>query len=526
VAADANKVKGERPMKKQLKQKLTRCLSLLITLLTVCNLSVSAFAASPALAEGAYVFYTINKVMNLNILYKAGVGAEVGTDYASGETNEIILVNHVKNTKYVTLRPTHHSNLYLSGEKGKGNGLTLGSGSSSNHYYQWEPISVGNGQTVFKNRATNLVMDCTNGWIGEEDIGNRYISWDRNNYAAAQSFYCVRISEKTNKLTPSNRVYPSKFTCSFVASSNQSMAINAQYTKGAGTSVVLDNLSNPPEKNEVVTVTPVKDGLYSLSFQHSPNTCIVASDIFTDSKIVLKNFNKNDPNCLWEVYKVGSSGYSFRNAGNFLMLDNYCHGSSVGNAQISYSYTGGDPQIYYSKTVSSASSSGSSNSVESAVLARLNEMMSGSYNGQFKLNTKYRGQYASEQCKGFSKDVYLKLFGYNIGSTCSKPNNYKINISSSQTKLVGSLTSLSSRSNSQVRNLFDQAQAGDFIQLRRSHGGSHSAIFVSSDSNGVTFYEANLDGNNTIVKKTYTWSQFRSSNQAVSVYAPKNYKLK
>lgn len=510
-------------MKKQLKQKLTRCLSLLLTLLTLCNLSVSAFAASPTLADGAYIFYAINKTMNLNIIYKAGVGAEIGTDHANGETNEIILVNAVKNTKFVTLRPAHRSDLYISGEKGKGNGLTLSNGSSSNHYYHWEPISVGNNQTVFRNRATNMVIDCSNGLIGPEHCGNRYITWERNGYAEAQSFYCVRISENTSKLTPSNRVYPSKFTCAFVASSNQSMAINAQFAKGAGTSIVLDNLSNPAEKNEVVIVTPVRDGLYSLSFQHSPNTCVAASDIFTDSKIILKNFNKNDPYCLWELYKVGS-GYSFRNAGNLLMLDNYCHGSSVGNQQISYTYTGGNPQIYYSKSISSNSSS--SNSQETAVLTRLNEMMNGSYNGQFKLNIKYRGQYASEQCKGFSKDIHLKLFGYNIGSTCSKPYNYKINFSSSKTKLVGTLTSLSSKSNSQVSSLFNQARAGDFIQVRRSHGGSHSMIFINSDNNGVTVYEANVDGKNTIVKNTYSWAKFRSANQAVSVYTAKDYRLR
>ncbi len=512
-------------MKKQLKQKLTRCLSLLLTIVTLCNLSVSAFAASPAIPDGAYIMYAINKTMNLNILFKAGVGADIGTDNANGESNEIILVNAVKGTKYVTLRPAHRSDLFISGEKGKGNGLTLGNSSSSNHYYHWEPISVGNGQTIFKNRATSLVIDCSNGHIGKEYCGNRYISWDRNGYAEAQSFYCVRISESTSKLFPANRVYPEKFTCSFVVSANLSMAINAQYAKGAGTSVVLDNLSSPAEKNEVVEVVPVKNGLYRLSFQHSPNTCIAASDIFTDSRIVLANFDKNNPYCLWEVYKVGS-GYSFRNAGNLLMLDNYCNGSRVANPIISYSYTGDcDPQIFVQKNTASSAVSPSS-SAEQAILQRLNEMMNGSYaNGLYKLNTKYRGTYAHEQCKGFMKDVGIKLFGYNIGSTCSKPNNYKINISSSKTKLVGSLTSLSNKNNSTICSLFDAARAGDFIQVRRSHGGSHSMVFVSSNNGSVTVYECNVDGKNTIVKNTYSWSKFRSDNQAVSVYSAKDYRL-
>lgn len=63
------------------------------------------------------------------------------------------------------------------------------------------------------------------------------------------------------------------------------------------------------------------------------------------------------------------------------------------------------------------------------------------------------------------------------------------------------------------------------IQLRRSHGGSHSMIYLSSNANGVTVYECNVDGRNGIQTKTYSWSSFRSSNAAVSVYTAKDYRL-
>lgn len=519
-------------MKKQIKKQMTRFLCLMLTMVSLFSLSVSAFAAAPALPNGLYVLYSINKHMGVNVLYKEGNNAQLGTDRINGESNEIFILEAVGVSGYCTLRPWHAQNSYVKGN-GQGEVLTLKSGIPSDYSAHWKPIPVGNNQYVFANRANpSLVIDCSNGHIGQEFTGNRYILWERNGYAEAQSLYPVRISEKTNKLTPANRIYPQKTTCSFVAAANLSMAINAQYAKGAGARVVLDNLSNPAEKNEVVEVIPVKDGLYRLSFQHSPDTCIAASDIFTDSGITLKNFNKNDPFCLWEIYKVGS-GWSFRNAGNLLMLDNYCNGSRAGNPIISYSYTGDcDPQIFMQKNANSTSSSSvssgsSSNSMEQAVLLRLNDMMNGrTYNGDYKLNTKYTGQYASEQCKGFSKSIHLKLFGYNIGSTCSKPNNYKINYSSSNTKLVGSLTSLSSKNNSTIRALFDGARAGDFIQVRRTHSGSHSMIYLYSDSNSVTVYECNVDGKNGIIKKTYNWSAFRSANQAVSVYTAKNYKLK
>jgi len=164
-------------------------------------------------------------------------------------------------------------------------------------------------------------------------------------------------------------------------------------------------------------------------------------------------------------------------------------------------------------------------SAESAILQRLNAMMNGSYGGKtYKLNTKYTGKWASEQCKGFAKDVFQNLFGYNIGST-NKSSNYLISINGSKTSLVGTLTSLSRKSDATIRNLFNAARAGDFIQIQRSHTGPHSAIYLYSDNNTVTFYEANLDDNNGIVKRTYTWQQLRSKNAALSVYTAKDYRL-
>ena len=165
-------------------------------------------------------------------------------------------------------------------------------------------------------------------------------------------------------------------------------------------------------------------------------------------------------------------------------------------------------------------------SEQSKIISRLNTMMDGSYgNGTYKLNTKYTGAYYTEQCKGFAKRVHELLFGYNIGSTNAKPYNYQINISSSKTKLVGSLTSLSSQNNDSVYGLFAKARPGDVIQLRRSHGGSHTMIFLSASSSSVTVYECNVDGKNTIQKNTYSYGTFRSANAAVSVYTAVSYYL-
>lgn len=177
---------------------------------------------------------------------------------------------------------------------------------------------------------------------------------------------------------------------------------------------------------------------------------------------------------------------------------------------------------YVAKISPSPSNSNSiSNSNNNQYTGKLNDMMSGkTYSGTYKLNTEYRGPYYDEQCKGFAKSVHMRLFGYNIGSTNSKPNNHTISYSSSKTRLVGSVTNMTQTS---IKSLFSNARPGDFVQMRRSHGGSHSAIVYAVSSSGVTFYEANLDNKNTIVKQTYSWGTLCSKNAKMSVYTAKSY---
>lgn len=228
---------------------------------------------------------------------------------------------------------------------------------------------------------------------------------------------------------------------------------------------------------------------------------------------------------LWYVADLGNGAYGLFNVGSGLSMDVYCYQTqSNGSDILAFKFNG--QRIYLEST---NSVNRGTTSAESQITNRLNNMMNGSYgNGVYKVGTKYTGLYASEQCKGFAKRVHETLFGYNIGSTKSQPNNYQISInydSKNNTKLVGSLTSLSSQSNNAVKSLFDKAHPGDFIQVRRSHGGSHSMIFLSADSNSVTVYEANVDGNNGIQKATYSYSSFQSSNTAISVYTAVNYYL-
>ena len=148
-----------------------------------------------------------------------------------------------------------------------------------------------------------------------------------------------------------------------------------------------------------------------------------------------------------------------------------------------------------------------------------------------RVGQKYNG---TGECKGYAQKVFHLCFGITPGLT-KKPNNYLLDATNGMT-LVGSATGLtveSAESASALQSLFAKARPGDFIQMKRGHGGSHSAIVYSVTSSGVTFLEANIDLENGIYKKTYSWSDLVKKtkrgdvyNQAMSVYTATSYSLK
>lgn len=347
--------------------------------------------------------------------------------------------------------------------------------------------------------------------------------WEENNYADAQYLNVIRLSEKTDTIRPGSRVSAfSRNDVTIRPFADKNKCLNVQYASAAaGAAVVLDTASG--ELHERFNIV-ARNGVVSIHPLHAPNLCLAPSGAAPDSPIVLKGYDSNDPGCHWEVYSYGQ-GYSFRNQKTKLMLDNYCNRTNDGNPLIAYSYTGGaDPQGFYIQGGSGTSAAGANTS--SQISNRLNEMVNGQNGyGGYRAGTTYTGRYASEQCKGFAKDVFQTLFGYNIGSTAGKPNNYRINYTKSKTVEVGTLTNLAGRSDAELKALLSQARPGDFIQVRRNHGGSHSMIVLSVSQTGITLYEANVDGKNGIRTATYRWDQFRASNTAVGLYTPRDYNL-
>ena len=102
------------------------------------------------------------------------------------------------------------------------------------------------------------------------------------------------------------------------------------------------------------------------------------------------------------------------------------------------------------------------------------------------------------------------------GSVSSNPKNYLINLNNpNRVKLRDYKTNLTAAS---AQQLFSNAQPGDFIQIRRRHGGAHSGIFVNRTSNGIVLFEANADGKNSIRTNTYSYSDLATKNFAMSIY--------
>lgn len=197
-----------------------------------------------------------------------------------------------------------------------------------------------------------------------------------------------------------------------------------------------------------------------------------------------------------------------------------CTVKAVGNGTATISVISGG------KTLAKATVTVKNCSVEAEVKARLDKIANGTlkYNSStvLEVGKTFKGTRANEQCKGYAKNVFYLCFGVTPGSTQAQPNNHLLSTTSGMKK-VGSVTNMTA---SNIIALFGKARPGDFVQMRRSQGGSHSAIVYSVTSTGVTFLEANVDGKNTIRKRTLTWSSLCSSNAKMSVYTATNYKLK
>ena len=153
------------------------------------------------------------------------------------------------------------------------------------------------------------------------------------------------------------------------------------------------------------------------------------------------------------------------------------------------------------------------------VPAKLQELIN-RWNNQTWRNHTYLSNV--KECKEFASFIFNSLYGVGYiggGSTSDNPKNYLINLSNpNRVGLRDYKINLTANS---ARELFAQAQAGDFVQIRRRHGGPHSGIFVNRTGDGIVLFEANADGKNSIRTNTYSYSDLANKNYAMSLYYAK-----
>lgn len=218
-----------------------------------------------------------------------------------------------------------------------------------------------------------------------------------------------------------------------------------------------------------------------------------------------------------EVFRLGST-----KNGYILVIYTAQSGSRAYKAAF---ITSGNYDLVKSGSTSNASSGANTGSATTDVFNRIGEIAKGNRtldsNTVMKVGSTFSGTNQGQECKGYARNVFQLLFGVNVGSTQDKPMNYLLN-SAKGVSFVGSVTDMS---NTNVQNLFANARPGDFVQIRRSHGGSHSAIVVKTTSSSVTFIEANVDGRNTISLNEYSWSDLCGKNAAMALYTACNYAL-
>lgn len=127
-----------------------------------------------------------------------------------------------------------------------------------------------------------------------------------------------------------------------------------------------------------------------------------------------------------------------------------------------------------------------------------------------------------KQCKEFASFIFDKMYGVGYiggGSVSSNAQNYFINLANPNR--VARRDYRTNLTASSARELFQGAQPGDFVQIRRRNGGPHSAIFVNRTGDGIVLFEANADGRNSIRTNTYSYNDLANRNFAMTLYYAK-----
>lgn len=294
---------------------------------------------------------------------------------------------------------------------------------------------------------------------------------------------------------------------------------NASTQNGANVWIYNDNNESNAQN---FTLQQVKDGWYVIKNMGSGKVLDVAGgNRASGTNVQQYTYNGTDSQ-LWQLINTdyGNVYYIKNKLGCYLDV---CNGEAKSGVNLwVHSFNGSTAQRFTftgAGSVSAPSNNQAPTNTSTNTIApsdRLYQIKQ----GEVKLNNstvlqagrRFTGTRSNEQCKGYAKNVYSLMFGVLPPSTQRQPNNYLLTSSSSM-RYMGTASSASD-----IKSLLLQGRSGSFLQMRRSHGGSHSAILYSATNDSVRFLEANTDGNNTIMLNEYTWTQLANKNQKISLY--------
>ena len=120
------------------------------------------------------------------------------------------------------------------------------------------------------------------------------------------------------------------------------------------------------------------------------------------------------------------------------------------------------------------------------------------------------------ECKGFASYIFNQLF--NTGHIGSTKNIYQISIASKAVKMGVREVAIYNGSN--IQGFINMAKPGDFLQIRRSNGEVHSAIFVKKENGQIFVFDANRPyGTNKINYQSYTYNKFANEYSKIGLYS-------
>ena len=254
------------------------------------------------------------------------------------------------------------------------------------------------------------------------------------------------------------------------------------------------------------------NGYFSLQSAYGNRLFVTADGDGNGANLYTSNWNGFDSQLFRLVNGGNNSFHIFAKSGNAMNFD--CSGAGSGNGTNLQLWNSEDVswQKWTLEPVNGPAGGGNSDIGNSKLQELINRWDGRRWTDGYSRsgNAEKYLQSSAIQCKEFASYIFNILYdtGYiGSGSTSSNYYNWRLNGTPARVYQVAEVpqTNNAYQAMEAFRNLFAQAQPGDFIQIKRGSGGAHSAIFVRRVDNGIQWLDANADGANSIKLQTYSY---------------------